>query len=311
MPAPAKRAAKRRTAKPRRGREMVHDLWHLAFADVMQLLGPKGFEILVEVLLTLEPQRADMILLRRRGRGAGRARVLRKLWGWLGQVTILEYKSPAESSFRAGDLMRLFCYGVLYDTQHLAELASPSALTLALVLPSITPTLRDEVARMGWELVPVGGGYARIDGAEYTTFVAEIDEVCQDEKDDFLVLFSRTQRARGEAAQWMRRWLTEATMKRRNMKNTQGYDEMFQKLVEAMPPEQRLAGLAPEQRLAGLAPEQRLAGLAPEREVLALSPEVLRALSEEYVRSLPADVQREIKKRLRRPRAASAAAHRA
>ena len=37
--------------------------------------------------------------------------------------------------------------------------------------------------------------------------------------------------------------------------------ERAMKLMNALPPEQRLAGLPPEQRLAGLPPEQRLAGL--------------------------------------------------
>jgi hypothetical protein len=37
------------------------------------------------------------------------------------------------------------------------------------------------------------------------------------------------------------------------------------KVLQALPPERRLAGLAPEQRLAGLPPEQRLAGLSEEQ----------------------------------------------
>jgi hypothetical protein len=60
----------------------------------------------------------------------------------------------------------------------------------------------------------------------------------------------------------------------------EGYDEVVQRFLELIPPEQRLAGLAPEQRLAGLAPEQRLAGLAPEQAVLALPDEVLRCFDQ-------------------------------
>ncbi|XYI03328.1 hypothetical protein ACMHYB_27620 [Sorangium sp. So ce1128] len=88
-------------------------------------------------------------------------------------------------------------------------------------------------------------------------------------------------------------------MKQPDIEELPGSEEMFQKLVEAMPVEKRLAGLAPEQRLAGLAPEQRLAGLAPEQVILALPVEVLRMLSEEHLHSLPVDVQETIKKRLR------------
>ena len=43
-------------------------------------------------------------------------------------------------------------------------------------------------------------------------------------------------------------------------------------------PEERLAGLAPEDRLAGLAPEDRLAGLAPEDRLAGLAPEEMEAL---------------------------------
>ncbi len=87
-------------------------------------------------------------------------------------------------------------------------------------------------------------------------------------------------------------------MKQPDIEELPGYEEMFQKLVEAMPVEKRLAGLAPEQRLAGLAPEQRLAGLATDQVILALPVDVLRMLSEEHIRSLPADVQETIRKRL-------------
>ena len=48
------------------------------------------------------------------------------------------------------------------------------------------------------------------------------------------------------------------------------YDEVFQKLVKAMPIEKRLAGPAPAQVLGAFAPEQRLAGLAPATRILAL-----------------------------------------
>jgi hypothetical protein len=44
-------------------------------------------------------------------------------------------------------------------------------------------------------------------------------------------------------------------------------------------------------RLRGLTPEQRLAGLTPAEHLSLLPLEALRALSEEYVSSLPAEVQ--------------------
>src|SRR5215510_3727274 len=102
-----------------------------------------------------------------------------------------------------------------------------------------------------------------------------------------------------------------------NMQDMEGYKELMDRMLDALPaeqvlshyaPEQRLAGLPPEQRLAGLPPEQRLAGLPPEQrlagldrdhQALALPVEVLRLLPEEYLRSLSPEVEAEIRRRLR------------
>ena len=123
--------------------ELPFDLWHLAFVNLIQRRAPPNFEVQSEVRLTIEPQRADMLLLRRIGaeRQDDQALVLRTLWPRLGLVTVLEYKSPVDSAFRPGDLLRLVGYGVLYDTAHLDALPKREDLTLVLVVASVTPTL--------------------------------------------------------------------------------------------------------------------------------------------------------------------------
>jgi hypothetical protein len=299
--------------------DLPFDLWHLAFVSLIQDRAPPNFEVRSEQRLTIEPQRADMLLLRRIGAlpQDDQARVLRALWPRLGLVTILEYKSPTDSAFRPGDLLRLVGYGVLYDTAHLDDLPARENLTLVLVVASVTPTLLAEIARMGWTLTPLGGGYGRIEGAVYTTFVVITDDVTETERDEYLRLFSHRRAEQGEAIRWLGQFMRTTRMKQPHIEELPGYEELFQKLVEAMPPEKRLAGLAPEQRLAGLtpeqvlgafapeqvlgafAPEQRLAGLPPETLIPALPLEVLRVLPDEYLRSLPGDVQEQIQKRLR------------
>ena len=214
-------------------------------------------------------------------------------------MTVLEYKSPVDSAFRPGDLLRLVGYGVLYDTGHLDELPQREDLTLVLVVASVTPNLLKEIKRMDWALVPLGGGYGRIDGGVYTTFVVITDEVTEADRDEYLRLFSHRPAERGEATRWLQQWMRETRMKQPDIEELPGYEEMFQKLVEAMPLEKRLAGLAPEQVLGVFAPEQRLAGLPTEQLILALPVEVLRVLPEEYLRSLPGEVQEQVKKRLR------------
>jgi hypothetical protein len=73
--------------------------------------------------------------------------------------------------------------------------------------------------------------------------------------------------------------------------------------LKGLAPEERLRGLAPEERLKGLAPEERLKGLAPEErltdlteveQVLALPIHLLRLLPDDYIVTLPADVQARI-----------------
>jgi hypothetical protein len=94
-------------------------------------------------------------------------------------------------------------------------------------------------------------------------------------------------------------------VRRRHMKDEdkviESFDKALARLVERLPPEQRLAGLAPEQRLAGLAPEQRLAGLTEAQAVLALPDAMLRALSNEhaYLATLPEETRAAIRKRIR------------
>jgi len=75
-------------------------------------------------------------------------------------------------------------------------------------------------------------------------------------------------------------------------------------------PEERVAGLAseqvfgvfpPEQRLAGLAPEQVLNAFPPEQRLLSLPDDALRALSDDDLRTLPADVQDAVRKGIGRP----------
>jgi hypothetical protein len=85
-----------------------------------------------------------------------------------------------------------------------------------------------------------------------------------------------------------------------SLKDLEGYDDMLQKLLAGLAPEQRLAGLAPEQRLAGLTPEQRLAGLTPEQTLLTLPDTVLRTLPAEYIATLTPAVRDAIHRRLGR-----------
>ena len=272
---------------PRRSRrkpplEPPFDLWHLAFVSLMEHHAPPNFEVKSEVRLTIEPQRADLLLLRRIGarRQDHRAKVLRALWARLGKVSILEYKSPVDGAFRPGDLMRLVACGVLYETAHLEELPGREDLTLVLVVASVTPTLLEEMAKKGWTLTSLGGGYARIEGVMYTCYLVVTDEVSEAERDEYLRLFSHHRALSGEATRWFQQWMRDTKMKQPDVEKLPEWDDLMKRFLARLPIEERLEGLAPEE------------------VVLALPLEALRALSKKYLRSLPVKVQEQIRKRL-------------
>jgi hypothetical protein len=121
--------------------------------------------------------------------------------------------------------------------------------------------------------------------------------VSQADHDEFLELFSRHDPKEGEAARWLGEWLKEKRMKQQDIRDMEGYDEMY---LKAMPIEKRLEGLAPERVLSAYAPEQRLAGLNRDQQALALPVEMLRGLTEEYILSLSPETQEEVRRRLQR-----------
>ncbi|WP_438020611.1 hypothetical protein WMF18_16705 [Sorangium sp. So ce315] len=270
------------------------NLWHLGFVNLVRARAPANISIHPEAPLAVEPQRADMVLLRKEGGPGegGEARVLRGLWPLLGTDTVLEFKSPAQSAFRRGDLLRLWGYGVQYHVAQIERLSGYRALTLVLVVASVTRTLLRELAEMDWTLVRLGGGYGRIDGAVYATYLVVTDEVAEAEQDDFLRIFSHRPVLSAEARRWLQQWVRPEEGAMQDVKELEGYDEMLQKLLDSLPAERRLAGLAPE---------ERLAGLPPTRQLLALSDDVLRGFADEYLRSLPAEVQDAIRRRIGRP----------
>ncbi len=271
--------------------------WHVYFAVFMKQIAPPGIEVTFEVTLTTEPQRGDLLLLHREDvpRRDNDARAFLGLWPLLRTDTLVEFKSLAWP-LKKGDLARLQGYGAQYFSAQIDRPLALRDLALVLILPTRTPTLVDELARMSWTAISLGNGYDQIEGAGYALYVAIMTEVTEAEKDDLLGLFSGRKWTRTQITWWWQH--RTGSMGETNMQDMPGTDQNIQQMLDSLPPEQRLAGLTPEVRLAGLAPEERLAGLAPEQQVLALSDVVLRGLPKEYLGSLPAEVQEAIRRRI-------------
>jgi hypothetical protein len=263
-------------------------LWHHIFAALLGERGPAATQVQAEPTLSTYPRRPDFLLLKRPEAETASerdARMLRGLWPRLTRAALVELKSPGRD-FRRTELVRLLGYGVQYHEQHMNELAGPADLSLVLVMFRPTRSLLDEIAHMAWSLEPLDRGYARIQGVMYTTFVVFSDEVAVAEDDDFMRIFSHHQVRRRETRWWLEQWLQRT----KNMsdyhqdpRDIEGYEEVLQKLLESLPLEERFLGLSNEER------------------VLALPDEALRALSEDYLRTLSPGTQAAIRERIGRP----------
>jgi hypothetical protein len=249
------------------------------------------FEVRDEVPLSEERLRLDYLLIRKRldASTCGRAETLRALWPRLPLVTIAEFKSIGRP-YRKGNLDRLWGYVHLYCGDELNGIEERAALCALLLVTVRTPTLDADTVAMGLEWCDLGGGYWELQGGLFRLYVVEIDVVAEHEDDDLLRLFGHGKERTPEARRF---WAEQVGTKEAMMAlhDLEGYDEVVQRFLELIPPEQRLAGLAPEQRLAGLPPEQVL---------LALPDEALRALPESYLATLPDSIQAAIHQRRRR-----------
>lgn len=88
-----------------------------------------------------------------------------------------------------------------------------------------------------------------------------------------------------------------------------GWEEAIQKIARSIPVRKWVAGLTPEQRaealrefkpddlVHALKPEDRLVGLSEIEQLLALPPHLLRLLPEDYLATLPGDVQTTVRAR--------------
>ncbi len=241
----------------------------------------------------------DYLILRKRAAAPGDPppRTLLRLWALLPRVAVVEYKSPGRP-YRTGDLDRLWSYVHAYRADPGTRPETRADLCGVLVVPGRTPSLDEDAEEMGLAWEDLGGGYWRAQRGLFALYVVEIDVVGPAEGDPVLHSLGNGKIVAPEVRRFWMEMLgsKEAGM---SMQDLEGYDELMGKLIEALPPEQRLAGLPPEQRLAGLPPEQWLAGQDRDHQALALPLEVLRLLPDSYIRSLSPEVQDELRRRIR------------
>jgi len=265
---------------------------------------PSAFEVRFEVPLSKEPQRADFLLLRRTKEGdVSDARVLRRLWGLIREQALVEYKSVS-ASLEPGDLTKLLGYGAQYASLNRDRLKHKQDLLLVLLVPSMTPTLKDELSFLDAKLGRAKAGYAPIEGLCFPAYAVFVDEVALVERDRLVGMFGHGTSLEGTDRWWWihHLWNREGVMANVNPEDMEGYDELTAKFLASLPVELRLKGLAPKDRLKGLAPKDRLKGLAPEDRFEGLTPkDRLKGLApEDRFEGLATDELRAMLEELRR-----------
>jgi hypothetical protein len=176
---------------------------HPPFTGLLQAFGPRWTVVEGEWQLTVEPLRADDVITLRAGTLrdlCDRGSVLRGMWSYVVVVALLEFKS-ASRPFRRGDLARLIAYGHIWFFTHqephaltlpdgTCRRATPEDLTLILVVPSLTPTLHDELTQLGYVIDVSPDGHSRVTGASFQLLVVDLSLAAAVEQNNLMAWFA-------------------------------------------------------------------------------------------------------------------------
>ena len=130
---------------------------------------------------------------------------------------------------------------------------------------------------LAWE--DLSGGYARVAGGLFALYAVEIDVVMEQQGEDLVGWFGHGEPPRTVRAERFWAEMVGTVEANVDVRKMEGYEEVLQRFVKTLPPEQRLAGLAPAEILAALTPEQIVLGL-PDAALRTLPAEYLATLSE-------------------------------
>lgn len=261
--------------------------------------------------LTREPQRADLLLIRKGGGPIDDAGAFFRLWRLMGPVAIVEYKSRSRPA-RSGVMSQLLGYGHQYACLRREEIGDVRNLSLFLMVHDLTPALHEDLRWLGLKLGPSEGSYAPLVGTLFPTWIVALDHLADEEGEPLIgQLGSRTLKEEDVASQ---RWLAHFVMaNQEHAKNLEGFDELqaefrkselFKKMMAETPLVERLRDVSSDEVARALSPEQQEAvaeSLPPElqyRGLLRMSDDDLRKLPDAFVEALPEAVQTEIRRRL-------------
>lgn len=275
--------------------------WHPLLANLLRWQLGDHFRIEEEVPVGRKPLQIDVLLVRhQQGEPSEEARrVLAGLADHLGEITLLEFKSPSDT-LRAGDLQTFLAYALLYRAQNDPLLAA-ERMRLVVLAPRLTQPYRDEMTALGVSAHEERPGEWLLSGGPVCNRLWLLETAAlADVGHPLLALFSPRFLAEGvrtytelRAVGYARlvNYLAQQVQQFRlrgeefAMQHQGTEDEMalvWRDLLNSLTLEERLSGLTLEERLSGLPPEEILRRLPPEERLRGLPPEErLRGLSPE------------------------------
>ena len=210
--------------------------WHLMAATFIDEHRPRAIELETEIRLSKQPQHVDMLLLRKGDGPFDDATAFFKLWRLMGPVALLEYKSRGRPP-RPGVLHQLLGYAHLYARTRQPQQPAAS-LSLFLLVPTMTPTIRRDAELLGLELGPDEGTYVPVIGTLFPTWVVPLNALADEEGEPLIgELGSRTV---GEEDRASLQWLAHFYMANEDRaRNLEGFEELEARFMKS-PSFQRL-----------------------------------------------------------------------
>jgi hypothetical protein len=293
---------------PRHKLVRVYTAWHPVLVVLLEHVLPGGFyQCLSEFQLSREPLRIDVVVVQRGRPGTPPApRLLASVVGDLADHTLIHFKGPTDELER-GDARMLLAYALQYLV--VAEIEDPAPVALRVVAPHLTPRFAQALRALGCELKMTEAGThegrlgvfplrvietvsVNARAGEHLLYTVTpgmladpggIPALSLEESDVFWALREHVEQLRHPLP----------GQRKRHMKDEDKVVESFEQGMKRL-----IARLSPEEVLSAYAPEQRLAGLTDAQAVLALPDVMLRALSTEYLATLPRETRAAIQRRL-------------
>jgi hypothetical protein len=151
--------------------------WHPLLASLLRWQLGSHYHLEEEVPVGQKPLQIDLLLLQKeQGELPESARrILAGLVEYLGESTLVEFKSPS-ATLRAGDFQTFLAYARLYRAQN-QPLLAPARLHLLVLAPRLTGPYREELKALGVTPEPQEPGVWRLQGgmAIHPTWVLETE----------------------------------------------------------------------------------------------------------------------------------------